>query len=171
MVILASNSNSYDQSEKEKSETAKEDKSKVEVKHTEKQKTPQTITYTVISPTGEILYNNLATISEPMTIQDMIIKTGLPITIEEKSTNLLTSINGFKNYTLSESVYGGWIFEVNGKWCNQAMNQYIMQPNDVITWKYLGTPLELLQMDEENNLTMVGEDIPTDEMSKGGKSR
>jgi len=51
--------------------------------------------------------------------------TGLGFFVEE--------INGLKNNP-SDNTY--WIYYVNGKAANVGISNYILKPNDVITWKY-----------------------------------
>ena len=96
----------------------------------------QKIVFTVVSPNGEILYNRVIMNTMPMTVEQLLKKTGLPI---KDDLGFVESIAGINNQGMS-----GWVFEVNGAPVMVSAADYIVNPEDQITWKYINfTPIDL----------------------------
>ena len=110
-----------------KKEEVKEEKPKVEEIQTQEEN--QTITYTVLSPTNEIIYNREITCKEPITVEQLLLNSGLEI---NNSKGFIESINGISNEGMS-----GWVFEVNNSPVMVSAADYIINPNEQITWKYI----------------------------------
>lgn len=94
-----------------------------------KEKKNQRIIYAVISPTGEVLYNQRITNLEPMTVEELLMQSGLDINV---TNGFINGICGISNEGMS-----GWVFEVNNAPVMVPANQYIVNPSDQITWKYI----------------------------------
>ena len=91
--------------------------------------TPQTISYTVLLPDNKVLYHKQVTCDKPMTVIDFLLQTGINI---DRKENFIQSINGISNQGMS-----GWVFEVNNAPVMVPASEYIMNPNEQITWKYV----------------------------------
>lgn len=89
----------------------------------------QTITYTVVSPNKEVLYNKQLNFEKPISVQDLLLQSGL---IVNNTNGFIESINGISNKDMS-----GWVFEVNDVPVMVSASEYIINPNDQITWKYV----------------------------------
>ena len=89
----------------------------------------QTITYTVVSPNKEVLYNKQLNFEKPISVQDLLLQSGL---IVNNTNDFIESINGISNKGMS-----GWVFEVNDVPVMVSASEYIINPNDQITWKYV----------------------------------
>lgn len=89
----------------------------------------QTITYTVVSQNNEVLYNKQLNFEKPISVQDLLLQSGL---IVNNTNGFIESINGISNKDMS-----GWVFEVNDVPVMISASEYIINPNDQITWKYV----------------------------------
>lgn len=127
----------------------------------EPEKQGQRVTFTIVGPDGRVLYSNVITNDMPLSVMDILLKTGLPLNIE--FGNFITSINGINNtnYVPGSNNNSGWVYEVNNAKVNLASNEYIAKENDSIVWKYVN--LDKFFVSEEPELT--------EEESIGGKTR
>ena len=101
----------------------------------------QKIIYTVLSPDEEVLYHQEITIKNPVTIEQLLEQSGLMINNKD---GFIESINGIKNEGMS-----GWVFEVNNVPVMVSASEYIVNPNEQITWKYVDFSK---MMDEEQTI-------------------
>ena len=112
----------------------------------------QKITFTVVSPNGEILYSKVVKNSMPMSVEELLKRTGLPII---NSQGFIESIAGINNQGMS-----GWVYEVNGAPVMISASDYIVNPEDQITWKYISfAPIDL-PLEEEMEVPL---DFPIEE--------
>ena len=119
----------------------------------EKKEGNQTITYTVLSPTNEVIYNKEITCKEPITVEQLLLNSGLEI---NNSSGFIESINGISNEGMS-----GWIFEVNNAPVMVSAADYIINPNEQITWKYINfSKMNIEEQTEEKNSRIVKKRIP-----------
>ena len=70
----------------------------------------------------------------------MLIQSGLEI---NNSNGFIESINGIKNQGMA-----GWVFEVNNIPIMVSAAEYVINPSDQITWKYV----DFSEMMEKDNL-------------------
>ncbi len=89
----------------------------------------QIISYTIILPTGEILYHKEQMLINPISVEELLLQTGLDI---NNSNGFIESINGIFNQGMS-----GWVYEVNNMPIMVSSSDYIVNPNETITWKYV----------------------------------
>lgn len=123
-VIVSDNSSDKSiENLSKKSEEQKENNKKID------KPIAQTITYTVVSPNKEILYNKQLNFEKPISVQDLLLQSGL---IVNNTNGFIESINGISNKDMS-----GWVFEVNDVPVMVSASEYIINPNDQITWKYV----------------------------------
>ena len=113
---------------KKDSEVLKKEK-KVGVKEKKPKEEIQTISYTVVSPTNEVLYHKEITSANSISVEDLLIQSGLDI---NNSNGFIESINGISNQKMA-----GWVFEVNNAPVMVSAADYIINPNEQITWKYV----------------------------------
>lgn len=106
----------------------------------------QRITFTVVLPTGEVLYSKVILNSTPMTVEELLKKTGLPI---KDDLGFIESIAGINNQGMS-----GWVYEVNGAPIMVSASDYVVNPEDEITWKYINFDPIDLPLEEDQNLTV-----------------
>jgi len=108
----------------------------------------QSIAYTIISPTNEILYHKEIKCKSPMSVIDLLIQSGLEV---NNSNNFIESIGGISNEGMS-----GWIFEVNSAPVMVPASEYIVSPNEQIVWKYIDfSKVEKEENVEEKNKTKI----------------
>lgn len=106
----------------------------------------QKITFTVVLPNGQLLYNKVILNSSPMTVVELLKKTGLPI---KDDLGFIESIAGINNQGMS-----GWVYEVNGSPIMISASDYVVNPEDEITWKYVNfAPIDL-PLEEEQKFEM-----------------
>ena len=103
----------------------------------------QTITYTIMSPSNDILYHNIIPYEESLTVAKLLFKSQLNI---ESTDGFIKSIDGIKN-----NKKDGWIFEVNNKMVMVPSTKYIIKPNECILWKYVNFEEELQKIDVYND--------------------
>ena len=101
----------------------------------------QSIIYIVESPTGEILYKKKLINVQPLTVVDLLLQSGLEIV---QTKGFINSINGIQNEGMS-----GWVFEVNNAPIMVPASEYIINPTDQITWKYVDFS-KMMQEENEN---------------------
>ena len=106
----------------------------------EEKEEEQNISYTIISPDNEVLYHVEIINETPITVEDMLIQSGLEI---NNSNGFIESINGIKNQGMA-----GWVFEVNNIPIMVSAAEYVINPSDQITWKYV----DFSEMMEKDNL-------------------
>ena len=129
--------------EKEKLLEKKEEKGVVHDDFIKSQVPVQKIRYTVLSPSGKVIFNSTIDNYIPMTVSEYLARTGLQVETDEN--DFVQSINDIK----SEGMMG-WVFLVNGKFLPIPADQYIINPEDEITWKYVdGTSLMMDLMEDE----------------------
>lgn len=100
----------------------------------------QSINYTILSPTNEVLYHVEIINEAPITVEEMLIQSGLEI---NNSNGFIESINGIENKGMS-----GWVFEVNNFPIMVSAAEYVINPSDQITWKYV----DFSKMMEKDNI-------------------
>ena len=107
----------------------------------------QKISFTVLSPTGQVLFSKVIRNSVPMTPYIFLKMTGLPII--ESSEGFIQSIAGINNAGMS-----GWVYEVNGSPIMASATDYVINPEDQITWKYVSFEPIDLPLEETDEMTM-----------------
>ena len=117
----------------------------------------QRIVFSVITETGEVIYNRVIINTKPMTVEELLKKTGLPVL--ESSNGFVESIAGFENNNNSH----WWVYEVNGAPVMEAASDYIVSPEDQITWKYMYFPPLNLVLDETEDkpIEVMDEEVTT----------
>ena len=115
-------------------------------------KEEQKIFYTVISPTGEVIYNKIFVNEKPISVEELLLKSGLTVI---DSNGFVESIEGFKNEGMS-----GWVFEVNNAPIMVPASEYIVNPCDKITWKYVDfSKMIENETDNENTFDQTKENV------------
>ena len=116
--------------EKSKPEKNKKVSNDIDIREeVKKEDNNQSIKYTILSPTNEVLYHKELSLKEPITVADLLINSGLDII---NTQGFIESINGISNKGMS-----GWVFEVNNTPVMVSASEYIINPNEQITWKYI----------------------------------
>lgn len=90
---------------------------------------PNKINSMVIFPDGQVLGNICIENTRKVTAEQLLLLSGLSVTYNQ---GFITSINGMCNVGMS-----GWIFEVNHTPIMISAKDYMVQPNDHITWRYI----------------------------------
>ena len=106
-----------------------EDKKEEKKEDSKEKDKKQKIGYTVLSPKGGVLYHKEITNYQPLTVEALLIQSGLKI---NNSLGFIESIEGIKNEGMS-----GWVFEVNDMPVMVSASEYVINPEDQITWKYV----------------------------------
>ncbi|MEE3343221.1 MAG: DUF4430 domain-containing protein [Bacilli bacterium] len=138
---------------KNKQGKVKDNKIPETLKKDNKKNKPQSITYTILSPNNGVLYQKEITLESPITVEELLMNTGL---IVNNINGFISSINGIENEKMS-----GWVFEVNDLPVMITASDYIVNPNEQITWKYIDFSKE-----KENEETNIKTQIKKKSLSK-----
>jgi len=112
-----------------KQEIKKEIKQEEPKKEQKEEPKIQEMVYQVVSPEGEVLYTKSLENQQPMTVEQILMQSGLNI---NNSKGFIEGINGINNEGMS-----GWVFEVNNAPVMVSAAEYVVNPTDQITWKYV----------------------------------
>jgi len=89
----------------------------------------QNISYSIVSPTGEMLYKANVKLKNPVTVLDLLLNSGLDI---KKCEGFIKGIAGINNQGMA-----GWVFEVNDVPVMVSASEFIVNADDHIKWKYV----------------------------------
>ena len=118
-----------EQNNNQKNEGKTNQEQKENKKDNYKQRENQEIKFSIILPNNEVIYQQSITNYMPMTVEELLMQTGLTI---NNTDGLIKSIEGIENKDMS-----GWVFEVNQAPVMIPASEYIINPNEQITWRYI----------------------------------
>ena len=129
-----------------------------EIEKTKEEKMQQNISYSIVSPDNDILYHVEITNSNPMTVEELLLQSGLEI---NNANGFVESINGIENKGMS-----GWVFEVNNLPVMVPASKYVINPSDQITWKYV----DFSKMMKEEQSNEIKQKSFVKQNNKGGSN-
>ena len=123
---------------------------KTPIKKEEPKKDNQAIIYAVIGPDGNTIYSQKIVNTVPMSVEDLLIQSGLDLDVRN---GFINGISGIQNEGMS-----GWVFEVNNAPLMVPASEYIVNPTDQIKWKYVDFSKMMQPQTEEMQMEepMVG---------------